>query len=131
MPYASAQSESAFVVRCLDSIIPLVSIFEFSSLYLVSVAAQTNLSLTWSETPKTGFLMTRLIISNRFNKIVIKLMIQGQNLLHDHFNVMFLTSDNEFSGIIYGLFRGRQNIFLTIFSTKFVVKCATKILKIS
>ena len=41
-------------------------------------------------------------------------------------NVLFLTSDNEFSGIIYSLFRGRQNIFLTIFSTKFVVKCATK-----
>ena len=45
-------------------------------------------------------------------------------------NVLFLTSDNEFSGIIYSLFRGRQTIFLTIFSTKFVVKCATKIFKI-
>ena len=46
-------------------------------------------------------------------------------------HVLFLTSDNEFLGIIYSLFRDRQNIFLTIFSTKFVVKCATKILKIS
>ena len=46
-------------------------------------------------------------------------------------NVLFLTSDNEFLGIIYSLFRGTQNIFLTIFSTKFVVKCATKILKFS
>ena len=36
-------------------------------------------------------------------------------------NVLFLTSDNELLGIIYNLFRGRQNIFLTIFSTKFVV----------
>ena len=45
-------------------------------------------------------------------------------------NVLFLMSDNEFSGIIYSLFGGSQNIFLTIFSTKFVVKCATKILKI-
>ena len=52
---------STFVVRCLDSIIPLVSISEISSLYLVSVAAQAGLSLTWSQTPKTGFLMTRLI----------------------------------------------------------------------
>ena len=50
--------------------------------------------------------------------------------LHTNTNVLFLTSDNEFSGIIYSLFRGRLNIFLTIFSTKFVVKCATKILKI-
>ena len=52
---------SAFVVRCLDSIIPLVSISEISSLYLASVAAQTGLCLTWSQTPKTGFLMMKLI----------------------------------------------------------------------
>ena len=45
-------------------------------------------------------------------------------------NVLFLTSDNEFSGIIYSLCRGRQNIFLRIFSTKFVVKCTTKILRL-
>ena len=45
-------------------------------------------------------------------------------------NMLFLASDNEFSGIIYSLCRGRQNNFLTRFSTKFVVKCATKILKI-
>ena len=53
---------SAFVVRCLDSIISLVSIHasEISSLYLASVAAQAGLSLTWSQTPKTGFLVTRL-----------------------------------------------------------------------
>ena len=41
-------------------------------------------------------------------------------------NVLFLTFDSEFSGIMYSLFRGRQTIFLTIFSTKFVVKCAAK-----
>ena len=51
-------------------------------------------------------------------------------ILNSLSNVLFLTSDNEFSGIIYSLFRGKQNIFLIIFSTKFVVKCATKILKI-
>ena len=32
--------------------------------------------------------------------------------------MLFLTSDNEFLGIIYSLFRGRQNIFLMIFSIK-------------
>ena len=53
---------SAFVVRCLDSIIPLVSISEISSLYLASVAAQAGLYLTWSQTPKTGFLVARLIM---------------------------------------------------------------------
>ena len=51
---------SAFIVRCLDSIIPLVSISEISSLYLASVAAQAGLCLAWSQTPKTGFLVTRL-----------------------------------------------------------------------
>ena len=51
---------STFVVRCLDSVIPLVFISEFSSLYLDSVAAQAGLSLTWSQTLKTGFLVTRL-----------------------------------------------------------------------
>ena len=45
---------SAFVVSCLDSIIPLFSIFEISSLYLAFVAAQASLCLTWSQTLKTG-----------------------------------------------------------------------------
>ena len=53
---------SAFVVHYQDSIIPLVFISEISSLYLASVAAQAGLSLTWSRIPKTGFLMTRLIL---------------------------------------------------------------------
>ena len=48
-------------VYAIDSIIPLVSISEISSLCLASVAEQAGLSLTWSQTPKTGFLATRLI----------------------------------------------------------------------
>ena len=52
---------STFVVHCLDNIIPLVSISKSASLYLVSVAEQTGLSYL-VETPKTGFLMTRLIL---------------------------------------------------------------------
>ena len=46
---------------CLDSVKPLVSISKVSSLYLASVAAQAGLSLTWSQTPKLGFLVTKLI----------------------------------------------------------------------
>ena len=46
---------SAFVVRCLDSVIPLVSISEISSLHLASVAAQAGLSLTWSKTQRQVF----------------------------------------------------------------------------
>ena len=52
---------SAFFVCCLDSIIPLFSISEISRFYLASVAAQAGLSLPWSQTPKTGFLVIRLI----------------------------------------------------------------------
>ena len=51
---------STFVVCCLDSIMPPVSISENSSLCLASVAAQASLILPWSQTPKTGFLVTRL-----------------------------------------------------------------------
>ena len=71
MPYANNKGAdqpahsrsliSAFIVHCLDSIIPLVSIYEISSLYLASVATQAGLCLTWSQTPEdTGFLVMRL-----------------------------------------------------------------------
>ena len=56
---ASAQSDQRLYFRCLDSMIPLVSTSEISSLHLVSVAAQAGLCLTWSQTTKTGFLVTR------------------------------------------------------------------------
>ena len=46
---------SAFVVRCLDSIISLDSIAEISRLYLASVTAQVGLCLAWSETPEDTF----------------------------------------------------------------------------
>ena len=52
---------SVFVIRCLDSIIPLDAISEISSLYLASLAEQAGLSLNWSQTPKTGFLNMWLI----------------------------------------------------------------------
>ena len=48
---------SVIVIRCLDSIILLVSISVISSLKLAPVAEEASLSLTWLETPKTGFLM--------------------------------------------------------------------------
>ena len=53
---------SAFVVRFLDNIIPLVSISKMPILWLASEAVQPGLSLTWSETSKTGFLVTWLIL---------------------------------------------------------------------
>ena len=43
---------SAFVVRCLDTVMSLVSVTKISSLMLSSVAEQACLSLTWSGTPE-------------------------------------------------------------------------------
>ena len=71
MPYANNKGAdqyvhprsliSAFVVHCLDSIIPLVSISKIPSLYLTSIDVQAGLSLPLLQTPKTGFLATSLI----------------------------------------------------------------------
>ena len=62
MPYANNKDAdqpahprsliSAFVVRCVHSIIPLVSISEISSLYLASVAAHVSLSLPMVANPE-------------------------------------------------------------------------------
>ena len=52
---------STFVVHCLDRIISLVFISEISILWLASVAVQARLCPIWSQTPKAGFLETRLI----------------------------------------------------------------------
>ena len=53
---------SAFDVGCLDSIIHIFAKSKILRLELVSVAEQAGLCLTWSQTLKTGFLMTWLII---------------------------------------------------------------------
>ena len=47
--------------RNTDSAIPLLFKSEFSSSWPSSVVVQPGLCQTWSETPKTGFLTTRLI----------------------------------------------------------------------
>ena len=69
MPYANNKGADqpahprslirAFVVRCLDytSIITLVSISQITSFY----GCTEGLCLNWSQTPKTGFLVMRLI----------------------------------------------------------------------
>ena len=46
---------SAFIVRCLDSIIHVLNIPKISGLLLVSVAEQAGLSLTWPQTPEDRF----------------------------------------------------------------------------
>ena len=56
------EADQRLCFRHLDSTIPLLSKSKISSLWLSSVAAQPGLCQTWSETPKTGFLTSRLII---------------------------------------------------------------------
>ena len=46
--------------RYIESTIPLLPKSEISSHYPSSVAVQPGLYWTWSKTPKTGFLRTRL-----------------------------------------------------------------------
>ena len=58
-----SEADQRLCFRYTDSIIPLLPISEISSLWSSSVAVQPGLCRTWSETPKTGFLNTRLILS--------------------------------------------------------------------
>ena len=60
---------SAFVVRWLDSVLSLVFVTKLSSLWLASVAEQTSLSLTWSETPEDTFFHDVAQILNECSEI--------------------------------------------------------------
>ena len=53
-------SVTAKLIRAFVSATRLERFFEISSLFPSCVAEQPGLCWTWSETPKTGFLMTRL-----------------------------------------------------------------------
>ena len=63
--------------RYTDSTIPLLPKYEISSLLPSSVAVQPGLCGTWSETPKTGFLTTRLkLLSTKFEEAVLIILYQ-------------------------------------------------------
>ena len=55
------EADQRLCFRYTDTTIPLLSKSEISSIYPSSVAVHPGLYATWSETPKTGFLSTRLI----------------------------------------------------------------------
>ena len=67
MPYANNKGAdqpahlrsliSALVVHCLDSIVPILAKSRISRLYVVSVAEQAGMSLTWSQISKDTFSM--------------------------------------------------------------------------
>ena len=46
---------SAFIIRCLDSVMTLPSVTKISSLMLASEAEQASLSLSQSKTPEDTF----------------------------------------------------------------------------
>ena len=54
------EADQHLCFRFIDSTIPLLPKSEISNLWPSSVAVQPGLCGTWSETPKTGFLRTRL-----------------------------------------------------------------------
>ena len=55
------EADQRLCFRYSDSMIPLLSKSKISRLLPSSVTAQPGLYRTWSETPKNGFLRTRLI----------------------------------------------------------------------
>ena len=57
------EADQRLCFRYTDSTIPLLPKSESSSLLPSPVVVQPGLCRTWSETPKTGFLTTRLIFS--------------------------------------------------------------------
>ena len=54
------EADQRLCFRYIESTIPLLSKSEISSLYSSSMVVQPGLCQTWSQTPKTGFLRTRL-----------------------------------------------------------------------
>ena len=59
--HGNREADQRLCFRYINSAIPLVPKFEISSLQPSSVAVQPGWCRTWLETPKTGFLTTRLI----------------------------------------------------------------------
>ena len=55
------EADQRLCFRYTDSTIPLLPKFQISSIQPSSVVVQPGLCGTWSETPKTGFLTTKLI----------------------------------------------------------------------
>ena len=66
--HGNHEADQRLCFRYMASTIPLLPKSEISSLYPSSVAVQPGLHRTWSETPKTGFLTTRLKWFNKNEK---------------------------------------------------------------
>ena len=60
---SNCEADQRLCFRHSDSTIPVLLKSEISSCLPLSVTVQADLCRTWSETPKTGFLASRLILS--------------------------------------------------------------------
>ena len=73
---SNCAADQRLCFRYTDSTIPLLPKSEISSLWPSSVAVQPGLCRTRSETPKTGFLRTRLIYEQHYKKTCFSICIQ-------------------------------------------------------
>ena len=71
------EADQRLCFRYTDSTIPLLPRSEISSVQQSSVVVQPGLCRTWSETPKTGFPITRLICQI-LTVCAIKLVVDRQ-----------------------------------------------------
>ena len=69
---------NTFVVRCFDSMICILAIYEVLRFYLGSVADQVG--LTWSKTPEDTFLHDVAFKSSVLSKMLIKIRKYAQTL---------------------------------------------------
>ena len=81
---------SAFVVRYLGSTIAILAKSKISRLQQVSVSEQAGLSLTWSKTPKTGFLVTRLYYYKLLDMVKFWGSVKFQSYCHGSDNIVIL-----------------------------------------
>ena len=76
---SNCAADQRLCFRYTDSTIPLLPKSEISSIQTYSVVVQPDLCRTWSETPKTGFLRTRLIcVQIRCRCIEVSLQVYPQ-----------------------------------------------------
>ena len=69
------EADKCLCFRNMDSTTPLLSKSKISILWPSSVAVQPGLCRTWSETPKTVFPTTRLIIMFQFDRTALDIAV--------------------------------------------------------
>ena len=78
------EADQRLCFRYIDSTIPILSKSEIASLQPFSVAVQPGLCGTWSETPKTGFLTTRLVYFFLYLLIICSNMVSFSSIRAIH-----------------------------------------------